>query len=62
MECSQGMSDIGKDDCINLNKCINGQVQAVRLYYKKAIEIQKNLEFVGENVNPCLYVKKVQRA
>ena len=28
MECSQGMSDVKKDDCIILNKCIYGLVQA----------------------------------
>ena len=27
-------------------------------YYKKAIEILKNLGFVGGNFDPCLYVKK----
>ena len=27
-------------------------------YYKKAIEILKNLGFIGGNVNPCLYIKK----
>ena len=30
----------------------------MRQYYKKAIEILKNLGLVEGNVNPCLYVKK----
>ena len=58
MDFPKGMSDIGKDDCIILNKCIYGLVYAVRQYYKKAIEILKNWRLVGGNVNPCLYVKK----
>ena len=45
-----------------LNKCIYSLVQAVRWYYKKAIEILKNLGFLGDNVNPCLYVKKSKKA
>ena len=32
------MSDIRKDDCIILNKCIYGIAQAARQYYKKAIQ------------------------
>ena len=58
MECPQGMSDIGKDDCIIFNKCIYGLVQAARQYYKKAVKILKNLGFEAGNVDPCLYVKK----
>ena len=33
MECPHGMSDMGKDDCIILNKCIYGLVQRARQYY-----------------------------
>ena len=39
MECPQGMSDVGKDDCIILNKYIYGLVQTARQYYKKAIKM-----------------------
>ena len=46
-ECSQGLSDVGKDDCIILNKCIYGLVQAARQYYKKAVGILNNLAFLG---------------
>ena len=52
------MSDVQKDDCIILNKCIYGFVQAMRQCYKKAVEILKNLGFMGGNVDSCLYVKK----
>ena len=52
------MSDIGKDDCIILNKCIYDFVHAKRQYYKKAVKIIKNLGFIGGNVNPCLCIKK----
>ena len=58
MEYPQGMSGIGQDDCIILNKCIYTLVQAVRQYYKKAAKILKNLGFVGGNVDPCLYIEK----
>ena len=54
MECPQGISDVGRYDCIILNKCIYGFVQAARQYYKKAIKIQKNSGFIGGNVDPCL--------
>ena len=38
MECPQAMSDVTKDDCIILNKCIYGLVQVACQYYKKAVE------------------------
>ena len=47
VDCPQEMSDIGKDDCISLNKFICGLVQAVRQYFKKAIEILNKWGFVG---------------
>ena len=58
MECPQGMADVKKDDCVILNKCIYGLVQAACQYYKKAVEILKSSGFVGGNIDPCLYVKK----
>ena len=58
MECPQGMSRLGKVDCIILNKCICSLVQAARQCYKKAVEILKKLGFVGGNVDPCCYSKK----
>ena len=57
MECP-----IGKDDCIILNKCIYGFAKEERQYYKKSVKILKNLEFVGGNVDPCLYIKKIATA
>ena len=41
MECPQGMSNSSKDDCIILNKCIYGLVQAARWYYKRIVKILK---------------------
>ena len=58
MECPQGMSNIKKDNYIILNKCIYGLVQVAWQYYKKAIEILKNSDFIGGTIDPCLYVKK----
>ena len=42
IECSQGISNVKKDKCIILNKCIYGLVQAARQYYKKAVKVLKN--------------------
>ena len=50
------MSDLGKDDCVILNKYIYSLFQAA-LHYFEAVEILKNLGFV-RNVDPFLYVKK----
>ena len=47
MECPQGMSNVKKDDCIILNKCIYGLVQATWQYFKKAVENLKSSGFVG---------------
>ena len=58
MEGSQGMSDIKNDDCVILNKCIYGFVQAAWQYYEKAVEILKSSGFVRGSVNQSLYVKK----
>ena len=52
------MSNIGIDDCIVLMECIYGLVKAVRHYYEKNVDVLKNLEFIGDNVNLYLYVKK----
>ena len=60
MECPHGMSNNKKDDCIILNKWVYGLFQAAMQYYKNAIKILKNLGFVGGNIDPCLYVTKMQ--
>ena len=54
------MKGIGKDECIILDKCIYGLVQATRQYNKKAVEILKKVGFTGGNVDPCLYLKNRQ--
>ena len=58
MECSQGMLDVSKYDCIVLNKLISGCVHAARQYYKNAVENLKKLGCIQVNDDPCLYVKK----
>ena len=50
MECPQGMVDVKKDNCIILNKCIYGLVQAARQNYKKAVKILKSSGFVGGSI------------
>ena len=49
------MKGIGKGECIILDKCIYGLVQATRQYNKKAVEILKKVGFTGGNAHPCLY-------
>ena len=61
MECPQCMSDMGKDDCIILNKCIQSHVQAARQYYEQAAKIMKKSGFVGGNADTYLYVKKSEK-
>ena len=61
MECPQGTSDVHKDHCTILNKCIYCLVQAARQQYEKAIEILKTLGFIGGNADPCLYVKNREK-
>ena len=51
MECPQGMSNVGKDDCIIFKALFKEQGNM-------AVKILKNLGFVGSNVDPCLYNKK----
>ena len=55
------MKDIGKDDCIILDKCIFGMVQAARQYNKAAVENLRKVYFSGGNVSPCFYRKKTQK-
>ena len=40
MKCPPGMNDVGKDDCIILQKYIYSLIQATRRYNKKAVEIK----------------------
>ena len=58
MEFPQGMSDVTQTNCIILNKCIYGLVQAACQYYKKAVETLKSFGFIRGSIYPCLYVKK----
>ena len=58
MKGPQGMPNVQKDDFIILNGCIYGFIQALRQYFKKAIKILMNLELMGGNVDPYLYMKK----
>ena len=58
MECSQGMSNMQKDNCVILNKWTYGLVQAARKYYKNAFKILMKLGFIGRSIEPCLYMKK----
>ena len=52
------MTNVNKYDCIVSNTCIYDLDQAVRHYYKKAVEVLKKKGFVKRNVDPCIYEKK----
>ena len=56
MECPQSMTNVGKDDCIILDKCILSLVQAAN--YKKTTKMLKKVGFIGGNADPCLNMKK----
>ena len=58
---SSKLSDVCKDECIILNKCINSLIHATMQYYVKAVEILKRMTFIGGNVDPCLYAKKSKK-
>ena len=58
MEYPQGMKNVGKDDCIILDKRIYGLVQAARQYYKKAVKSLKKAVFIEGNVDLCHCIKK----
>ena len=55
------MSEVKKDDCTNLNKCIYGLFQAGSQYYKKAVKILKKSGFKAGNVDPCLNDKRSEK-
>ena len=58
IECTQGMTNANEDDCIALNKCIYGLVQAARPYYKKAIEFLKKWDSLEAMQTHSFHVKK----
>ena len=62
MECPQGMSDLEKDDCVMLSKCIYSLVQAVQQYNKKAVEILKEPGFVEAIYTYASILRRVRGA
>ena len=61
MKCPQGMSDVGRDDCIILNKRIYGRVQAVMQCIKKPSKIKK-IRILSEAMSThASTARKVQR-
>ena len=61
VECPQGMIDMGKDDCIILNKCIYSLIQAEWQYHKKAVKILKKSGFMRGNLDPASMLRRVRR-
>ena len=61
MECPEGLENASRqDDAILLNQCIYGLVQASRQHHKKAVKILNKIGFVGGDVDPCLFMKKLK--
>ena len=50
--CPPDVKDVQDDDCIILQKCIYGLVQAARQYIRMAIELLKKLGFIRGIVDP----------
>ena len=58
MTCPLGIKGIRKSNCTIFGKYIQGLVQAVMWYNKKAVDILKKVAFSRGNVNQCIYMKK----
>ena len=54
------MKVVGKDDCVILEKCIYGLVQAA-MQHNKCVKILKKVSFTGVNVNQYCHVKKNEK-
>ncbi len=62
MDCPEGLENASKqDNALLLKQCIYGLVQGARKYHKKAVEILKKIGFVGGDVDPCLFMKKLEK-
>ena len=44
-----------------MTACIYCFAQAAKHYYKKAIEILNKSEFIGGNVDSCIYIKRDEK-
>ncbi len=55
------MTDAEEDVFLTLNKCVEGPVQAARLYHKKAFEVLHKIGFNGGEVDQCLFWKQCDK-
>ncbi len=55
------MTDAEEDVVLALNKCVEGPIQAARLYHKKAFEVLHKIGFNGGEVDQCLFWKQYER-
>jgi Reverse transcriptase (RNA-dependent DNA polymerase) len=55
MEISKGM-DSNKDECLILKRTIYGLVQSAREFYDKLVLCLKGCGFMGNPVDPCLWI------
>ena len=54
----EGVEENNNDDCVILDKCIYGTVQAARQRAKKFKQILKKLDFEVSLLDPCLMIRK----
>ena len=57
MDCPKGM-ECKEDECLLLLKTIYGLVQSGRYFYKKLIEVLKQIGFTQSLADPCLLTKR----
>jgi hypothetical protein len=60
MDCPEGLEST-PDDCALLQKTIYGLVQSTRQFFKKLIQVLKNIGFKGGSTNPCLMTKQYKK-
>ena len=61
MERPQGMTNVGKSDCVVLDKYIYGLVQALRQYYKNRQDFEKSRKHWGQCQSLPLHKEKCEQ-
>ena len=62
MDCPEEMKNVNNSvNCLKLEKCIYGLVQAARQFFRKLKEVLVKLGFETSKVDPCLLIKKDEK-
>ena len=57
MDCPEGMES-EDDECLMLMRTIYGLVQSARAYFKKFVQVMKDIGFKQSTADPCLFVRR----